>query len=715
VKHLNNIKLAGIISLALGISACGGGSSSSTPVSPTATTYTVAVSVPDAFSTTTVSNHNPSLKDQLLNFILPGAYAVDGNDLSADNFAVTIVDPNGNVTEIVEVAAENISQNPDGTWEISVPGDPRLDCIIIADISKPATVTVGSPVPPDVVFAPTTAPTVDIDIQSTAAYQEFLATLPATVTTFAELTNISVDEVENIVNKAQEVVLPSITPGQTLEEYVQTAIVTVQDVIAAEVEIATNSTAGTLSEALTTGIHWFDAFIFSDGTFDFVDYIEYGILTSTGEEFYESTGGAFTLSGAGTDWYLTSTGWQEVTDTGSGTANADGSVTFTLTGLPEVQYLSASTQVVDVSGLAISSFFPDADGWSNIIPAAATFSANAGKAYSSTWTSVNETFEADDIMCDPTVSTQCWSAIWVEIPGVQSGNIATLTELVSSTTGTKGYHIGNTLNGGIVAAELVDDGTSKTVAFYEIDYSAGLTITPLAATSTWEIVTRGGVTLYRYSIPASIQSNTNYNLWSDSSSNILFESAGYVRSGQYTPAGFLEDGEEWFFDATAGAEIISAADTSLLNLGSSVGAPTTTVVDCFYSTPPGSLDSYVSFLAKVTDCGGALPVTDVDVVGTWVAQFTATDYETIIVNADGTGTFGETIAGVAQPTIAFNWTLANGGITVTDTGGFVLDIWVNTANGWVAYTEETIFSSDLDITDPTTLDGEIWDVDFIKQ
>ncbi|RKZ58502.1 MAG: hypothetical protein DRQ44_14630, partial [Gammaproteobacteria bacterium] len=358
---MSKTKILAVTPLLLAMYGCSGGSSTA-DVIPAAdkTTYNVAVSVPDALvPPQTAMLRNQSLSEKLMGFFLSNAYALDGNDLTAANFAVTIVDINGNVVEVVEVAASDISQNPDGSWEISVPGDPRLDCVIVADLDSPVSVTVGSPLPADVVYAPTTAPTIDIDIQSTAAYQGFLNNLPATVTSFAELTDISVAEVEAIINSAQTVELPPIQLGQTLDQYVQTAIAVVEEVIVAEVNAAVSSTTGNLADATTNGIYWFESEISNDGTYDYIDYIEYGVLQEgVNEAMYQHNGTEFVPSPVEGDTYLTSNGWETISDVFTVSANPDGSATFSsASNLLTIQYISTSVQTVDVTGLDIRPFF----------------------------------------------------------------------------------------------------------------------------------------------------------------------------------------------------------------------------------------------------------------------------------------------------------------------------------------------------------------------
>ena len=118
----------------------------------------------------------------------------------------------------------------------------------------------------------------------------------------------------------------------------------------------------------------------------------------------------------------------------------------------------------------------------------------------------------------------------------------------------------------------------------------------------------------------------------------------------------------------------------------------------------------------VADCGGVLPTIDTDVIGVWVETWTdpSGDWEEVVTfNAGGSGSFAETLNGVAQGTPApFSWSLYNNMVVITDSVE-IIDVWARTASGIKAYTEETGWGGDLVLGD--TADGEIWDAFYVKQ
>lgn len=712
MNNYNKLKLAGLISLALGVSACGGSSSDSGPT-PTGTTYTVAVSVPDALSPVpVVANHEQSIKEQILGFIMPGAYAVDGNDLSAENFAVSIVDPTGYIVEVIDIPANKISKNTDGTWEISIPGDPRFDRILVVDVSKPVEVFVDNLIPSGVVYAPMTSTTIDIDIQSTAAYQEFLLNLSATISNFADLTNISTEEVENIINIAQQVVLPSIIDGQTLEQYIQTAVTAVEAVIAEQIAIAETSTttSGNLGTAAAAGgIYWFEDTV--QVSFSAPD-LEYGIITQgTAEQVYNFNGTDFIPSAADTAYSLTATGFQLVSDLGTVSAiNADGSVNVSWEGDSNTTFTINATEPTDVSGMGMQAFFSsdeDTAAWAAVTPVASSFSASGALAYRSTLSVVNNYYEVGgEINCDPMTYTgqEYCNSLWIQ-DGTDQGIVPqTLPDMVSSAKGQLIFPIGmSALTTKTLVAELVDTGTSKIVYFFEIDYANPTApLVELAETTTWETVTENTVQFNRFTTPDTLMQSWEMM---GAQRQAFFEYAGFVRQADFLPAGTIYEGNFWLFNEAAAQDILASIDTSLLT------APSASNLTC--DTGNGLPRSYADFEASVTACmtltGGA--INEADLVG--LTLYTSNIF-TLTFNADGSLVIAD--GDVIIPGV-FNWIVnANGNVLVEEldaVGGSVITRveyrLIESSFGIYSvkeFSESTGSGADADLS--TGVEGQIW-------
>lgn len=212
------------VALTFALSACGGGSSgggSSPDSKPEVGKTDPGTGTTDPGTETT--NPDPSVTttfkvtvDNSL-FEQPRAAAnvrafADDSEL---NFKVAVVDPSGKVLEVVQLSDDDIQKQPDGSYEIRVPGYPRLDCVIIsstADLSNLVVVnsSLEDPAFDDLLLAPTTAPQIDIDAASTIAYEQFLDSLEDGAT--FEALNIdvtdeaAVEQVEEIVDQVQELV-----------------------------------------------------------------------------------------------------------------------------------------------------------------------------------------------------------------------------------------------------------------------------------------------------------------------------------------------------------------------------------------------------------------------------------------------------------------------------------------------------------------------------
>lgn len=380
---MNKLLQHGLLStLIIAITACGGGSSKSTPVSTasstanlssTATTassstassvasaestvYTVSVDVPTSFTQTAQA----TLPQKIGQFFIASAHAEEVGTLTAANFAVVIVDLAGTVLERIPLANSDIAKNDDGSWALTVPGKPRLDCIIVADVTKPIDLPVAANINQDgFVFAPTTAETVDIDVGSTAAFKNFIEELGGTGT-FQSL-NIDptdtqqIKAVENLVNNIQVVVA-----DQTLTDYSNVADAlaaiksTVNDTVKQEVINVKNPATGTAVTLLRDegGLYWFEGNDFNE--------ISAGGIKGTEEEVhYVFEGGTFvegTNEDSESQLVLSSTGWVATADkTKVASFNEDGTVTLQDTLADGVKEIASVTQVFDLAGRKVGEY-----------------------------------------------------------------------------------------------------------------------------------------------------------------------------------------------------------------------------------------------------------------------------------------------------------------------------------------------------------------------
>lgn len=554
-------------------SLAGGAGTDDSSGNETATTaFTVDVQAPDSLQTVAAI----TLPQQLKNFFIAPAYAVDGNDLEAENFAVTVVDTAGNVVEIVELTAENISQNDDGTWEISVPGNPRLDCIIVADINGPLELNIGSPIPDDTIFAPTTSQNIQVDIASTSAYSNFIENLDD-ASTFAELgfdVNDAADvaAVENMVTKIQDVYESLLEDGlnpddyESIDDLLAAVDEEVEEIIAVEVVKAQNSTEGNLAELVSDGadgIRWFWAEKFGDDQDDVeiergvvnapdVDYLQYWDESiddwSEVESFEEADGGLI----------LTSEGWVQSADYANTNANDDGSVTLTDKLVNSEQTTLSATQITDLEGLNVADIlsFENHLPIRDVIDGEAVFSAGA-KGYELKQVITNDNYA---LWYESAEDGYCWGS---QAPSLAGDNceLADLFDSGSYFQGSdsldnffsdsaadipniRGLVVSN-VDDGIYIAELIDND-AKDVNYYYFDWQANQFSAKIAS-ATWSTEKPAGATddILVLEIPESIMDEADLD--AEEAILIYTELDGVVRKGQKVFAGTdISEGETLF-------------------------------------------------------------------------------------------------------------------------------------------------------------------------
>jgi len=611
--------------VAVGVAACGGGSSSggsSDPVTDpvteaNSTTFNVAVDAPDSLQQVAALDW----EQKISRFFFPAAMAVDGDDLSAENFTVVVVDAEGNVVEEVTISAENISKNPDGTWEISVPGDPRLDCLVVVDINKPVEITVGSGIPSDALYAPTTAVEIDVDVASTAAYQNFIEELAATPGQTFEDLGLDVDNpddvaaVEAVVEKVQQVFEELISEGSldltvgSLEQMLAAADAKVEEIIEQEISNIVNATTGTAAELMSSGgLFWYDGeFEHVGDTTDLdVDELERGHLSATGVETFteynyndSARGWADTetfdpsVDTPNDDRVLTATGWANAADAYTVVAtNEDGTVTIQDAALSVVQEIVSAAQVTGLEGRNIEDFMEVSSGdFSLIIESDKVFAADA-KAYRMAFTNVNDVYSLwFDVDTKSDGSGQCEyrsgtpadlggncetagrivAGDYTESTDVLSGLISDVAaaDLNTNDASFVGVDISRDDNDDIIVAELVAD---KTANFYVFSWgneanSYTKSYTPLSSAS-WSYQTPAGLAdgeqVVVLPIPDAVFAEGDFD--SDERVFIFAKDQGYVRKGNFAAAGTVtEEVDDWAFNSIANDNILAAVDFDFLD------------------------------------------------------------------------------------------------------------------------------------------------------
>lgn len=584
-----------------------------TPASTTA--FTVDVQAPDSLQTASIS-------EKFQQFFIASAYAVDGSDLSSQNFAVTVVDADGNVVEIVELTEDNISQNPDGTWEIIVPGDPRFDCLIVVDINQPISVTVGSPLPANTIFAPTTEPDIEVDIASTVAFNEFIDSIPEgqTFESFGlDIENpADVQAVEAMVANIQEN-FEDLMESQgidintlgSIDDAIAAAETLVAEIIAQEVENLQNAdTTSTMASIMSNddGFYWFEAEY--DSPYGY-EYVEYGHIPATGVETFgeleynsdnaELEMQSFTYTGSpdeDSDLVLTSTGWAPSADYFQLASSDSGTGLITLrdAALTEHQLQVSASGITNISERNIEDLllaYSHTQAFGQIVDSSATFSTDAklmridvsyvnDTYYLWQWTEDNEdgcyntltgAYESNhgngncNIIWNARPATEndsyvfsglTWDAQPTEISQLISDDVEYAAEGFVGMS--NGYDSGNNY-----FIQFVDND-AKTAKYFKWNEQSD-SVTQIA-TATWEEITLPNLsenaTAIRLVHPEDYMEERDYDV--EERTLLIAHQNGFLRGGNFFAAGTVENAGEVVYNKQAGLDIIDAIDSKHVNV-----------------------------------------------------------------------------------------------------------------------------------------------------
>lgn len=160
--------------LLLGLTACssGGGSSSgtdetSTPVVPEISTeMLLTVDAPD-YMLAGISTA-PTLQQQIQYFFISPAYATP---VPGATIAVVYLGPDGLVTEVLDADDGLVVDDlGDGTYKVIMPGNPRVDGLLVADpTGQSAAIETGYELPDGTLYVPAVGEEITADLKSTAA------------------------------------------------------------------------------------------------------------------------------------------------------------------------------------------------------------------------------------------------------------------------------------------------------------------------------------------------------------------------------------------------------------------------------------------------------------------------------------------------------------------------------------------------------------------
>ena len=267
-KSILSTAVAAILSISLsGCGGGGGGGSSSNPQSDsdqgsgpnfaTATAFQVTVDAPAPLLVKAPQYKDLPVLAQFVSFIVSPAHAavVPGSELQA-----VTVDVNGIVTGLPDT---QVRDNGDGTYEVQISGDPRIDLLIVSELpGQSFELEVGEPLPDTALFAPAVEVSRDgdqdtfkdlyISPASTAATRVLLQQIE----TFSAVT---VDEVSTLIASALNTA-PAANGNESLGNYIQRVQIDLQDEVVNQVNQYQIDQASSSDYQQQAGSYHFDMF-----------------------------------------------------------------------------------------------------------------------------------------------------------------------------------------------------------------------------------------------------------------------------------------------------------------------------------------------------------------------------------------------------------------------------------------------------------------------
>lgn len=561
-----------------------------------------------ATTTYTVSINPPSLNAPVTKQGRKSAAQKAAPEIARDQLAVVIVDVAGNVQQTIPLDETNSKQNDDGSWTLNIPGYPRLDCVVIANLNGPVTLVNGDSLfdlYPNALLSPTTGENLEVGLATTAAYQNLLDGLGGTGT-FDSL-DVDVNDpvqlaaITNLIATIADVLDDQLYTGSST---IAAALAQVQQQVASIVQVEVTNiqtqvdpTTNTLGQALQAGgIYWVEGYSSTEiyyGGFAGLDAIE-------GESHYDGADFLFSprLTG-GAEVVLTSQGWQLSSDEFKASAvNQDGSVTLSNNGAANDALNAKASQVINLSGRNIAAFFGaygDTSAIAKNINPASTFGegtfayraslTNTSTAYSlwydQGYTSTGDMKDAicpwdrtgDGVANDLAITFGGNCEIlnvmgWVQDkPQVQFAfNMTSLTELISAdvapgTPGAKLLSINWPSWNTVIAVQLLND-TNKTARYFLHTWGNGNVpdSQTLIGTGTWAQENLPGLTedtaAITVKVPASVIAQGNFD--SEQGTFVFTKQDGFIRIGNKTTAGQQVENGILLINSTAKDNLLAA-------------------------------------------------------------------------------------------------------------------------------------------------------------
>lgn len=601
-RLLQSLSFVGFVTLA----ACGGGGSGggggSTPVAAASSAPMAISSIPAAVSSSVVASSAQAASSSIasrpggeltqtysVTVDIPTSFLTMAADsansyLTASHFAVVVVDLAGTITEKIPLYAGEVTLNADGSWSVTFPGSPRLDYVIVVDINQPIALTLGGSIRQnDLVYAPITSHSVDIDLGSTAAYSNLLEELGATGsfsgTGFDPAASANINYVEQILNGIQEIVA-----SQPLNQFsgVTAALASLKTQVAALVEQEVLNiklpVSGTAVSLVRDEGGMFTYLAFDDGIGLDVSYD--ALIGTVALASYYYSDGAFIpmeISALDQDLILSSAGW--VTP-GNGVKasefNSDGSVVTEWVGAEAVHIKLEAEQVFDLAGRNIHDFLQtdiDTQGLATAVNSTDTFASGA-KGYRIKSTFIDKVYSlpldtaaatggicmgdyqnkgvAIEALGGNCNAVEAWGANQQYL-----GNLSSLKDVLSPDVIPEAPGFRAVSYWQSVVVQLLDD-SAKTVRFYQqtpVSPDTGSAQTILIGTGTWSQITLPYLTEDATALQVQMTASVDANYLLPDLQLLLVKQAGFIRVAYgFTGLSAVEDS----FNGAANSSILGA-------------------------------------------------------------------------------------------------------------------------------------------------------------
>jgi len=362
----------------------------------------------------------------------------------------------------------------------------------------------------------------------------------------------------------------TLSQSEDLTDIVDVDIDTVEEEIAAR-QAEKQASAADLVELVTSvGINWFEGDR-HDGELG-LHYGSFQHNTTTGQSndskyYYDPASQGFVLAtdeGDDEDYLLTAVGWISVPENEAITINEDGSITVANAQVPSYAERLEASQF-NIAGLNIGATLAQSGhnghAWAKVVDPEAEFGGGS-MGFKLAFTTINDQFRMWNWDCDESqvVGDMC-NSVWSNNgDGSTDGPASSLAGLMSDSESNatnpgqiRGPQVAWFPDGSSIYAEMLSNGH---VNYYHASFSGnGTGFAQIISEGAWSDRTVGEVTLRTMELPTNILGDGDIGY----EDRFIFftEKDGFVRRGEFMPAGEVEHGEI-VFNIEAREDVIAA-------------------------------------------------------------------------------------------------------------------------------------------------------------